>query len=191
MVCGVFGWKDRKLCGKSRQRQWAVGKHNRRFRQNLPKTLWLKLAQASACAEGLTSVRWSQTDRFAKTVVNKTEYVKTFWAKIAQNAFQVSRLGVVPSFASFARDQRTLVKPSAQADACASCVLGKNRPKRCIDCRLLPPLPTLFFSSHIRLARVLPLVNCTNNFSGEVTNGPVLFTNQYKFVIASKSFRLN
>jgi hypothetical protein len=54
-----------------------------------------------------------------KLGVNENDLGMAFWAKNAQNAFQVSYLSVVPTFASFARDQRTLVKQKAQADACA------------------------------------------------------------------------
>jgi hypothetical protein len=59
------------------------------------------LAQASACDFFMTSVRWSQTDRFAKTVANRSRrQQQAFWAKIAQNVFHILRLSVVSSLAS-------------------------------------------------------------------------------------------
>jgi hypothetical protein len=63
----------------------------------------------------MTSVRWSQTDRFAKTVVNRSRRrQQAFWAKIAQNVFALFFAEITPQRGFFlceplARNQRTLV----------------------------------------------------------------------------------
>jgi hypothetical protein len=88
----------------------------------------------------LTSVRWSQTDRFAKADVNQIGEQEPFWAKIAQNAFFILHRSVVTVFASrwlatsgrwsIVRHKRTLAPvtgqslvfcPSLQGEAVAIC----------------------------------------------------------------------
>ncbi|MCU0353052.1 MAG: hypothetical protein MUD08_04820 [Cytophagales bacterium] len=80
--------------------------------KNRPKRLFLNpvLAQASACAETQTSVRWSQTDRFAKADVNRSRRQQhAFWAKIAQNVSHIAPKRGFVLCEPLARDQRTLV----------------------------------------------------------------------------------
>jgi hypothetical protein len=77
----------------------------------------MKLAQASACVYRQTSVRWSQTDRFGLQKMIST-ITENKWRRFKQKTaktplFAKMRLGIVSSFASFARDQRTLVEIKA------------------------------------------------------------------------------
>jgi hypothetical protein len=73
----------------------------------------------------LTSVRWSQA-KIAKADVNKSgRQTAAFQAKNAQNASRLLFALITPWHCAvfcepLARDQRTLVCYSAQADACAS-----------------------------------------------------------------------
>jgi hypothetical protein len=94
------------------------------------------LAQASACAYQLTSVRWSQTDRFAKADVNRVLAAKRFRQKLLKTLLICSlldlRLGVMSSFTSrwLATSGRWSVFRHKRTLAPEYCVLGKNCSKR-------------------------------------------------------------
>jgi hypothetical protein len=76
------------------------------------------LAQASACAEGLTSVRWSRANGSQKLIPTEAEDNNRRFKQKTPKTLSVRSLpelclGVLSSFASFACDQRTLVNKKA------------------------------------------------------------------------------